>query len=124
MNIITLRVGTCILLFLLPLSACSGSTFPYGTYTADSGSIDTIVLNADGSFTFTGYGIEISSGTFSIRGNELTWDTDAFCDERDGGKATYHWTLDGDDLRFQLQGEDGCTGRVNSLHSGAFHLEK
>jgi hypothetical protein len=123
MNKAVVSVAVCVLLLLPPLAACSGSFFPYGTYKTDSGSIDQMVLSPDGSFTFSGYGRVISTGTFSISGNELTWDVDSFCDERGGGGVVYIWTVEDEILHLQAKGEDICHGRRVSLDGAAYYLQ-
>jgi len=93
------------------LSACARSDFPTGTYESGSGYIQT-EFNNDGSFTFSIGGQVMSTGTYSIQGHELIWETDSYCDEISAGKATYTWTFENDTLLFEVKGEDKCADRL------------
>ena len=110
----------CILL-LLTLCACSKSGFPTGTFKTESG-ISVLVFEDDGSFTFSEAGTEETVGTYSIDGNELTWETDRYCSVL--GKATYVWTFENDMLLLQLKGEDKCDGRRGAVDNIPFYREK
>ena len=123
MNMSRVNRSICVSLLFLSLFACSSPSFPYGTFVSDSGS-DQMVLNADGSFTYSESGTVVTTGTFSIQGNELTWETDSYCDERGAGKATYTWTFEDDTLVLQLKGEDHCSDRRYVLNLAPYHLEQ
>ena len=122
MNTIRVIGSICMSLLLLLLSACSSPTFPYGTFVSDSGSFE-MVLKDDGSFTFSESGTVVTAGTFSLQGNELTWETDSFCDEKDAGKATYTWTFENATLVLDVKGEDQCADRLFVLNHAPYQLE-
>ncbi len=112
----------CTLLLIL-LPACAGSNFPIGTYTSESGVFQN-EFKEDGSFTFSMEGQVMSSGTYSIQGNELTWETDSYCDEMGGSGAIYTWTFENDTLLFEVKGEDKCADRLGTLHFVQYHKEQ
>ncbi len=116
-------VSICVLLLIFSMYACSTSRNPYGTYTSDSGGYQ-LELNDDGTFTFLSKGKVESKGTFSLNGNEITWDTDSFCDLQGNGKSTYTWTLKDDTLVMTVQGEDKCSDRQTVIDQFPYHIEK
>lgn len=89
------------------------SVLPRGSYAAQAGE-RVLILDEDGGFSFSAAGEVLSSGTFSIQGRELTWETDSKCDQG-AGKATYTWTLENETLLFQGQGQDPCAERAMLL---------
>ena len=91
---------TCILSMLILLSACTGSKFPTGTYVSETFQTE---FNDDGSFIFPIGEQVLSKGTYSVQGDELTWETDSYCDEIGGGKAIYTWTFENDTLLFEVR---------------------
>jgi hypothetical protein len=113
----------CISFLLLPLCACSRSNFPSGTFATKSGSW-ILTFTDEGNFTFTEFSTIATEGTFSIQANELTWETDSFCDRIGAGKATYIWTFEVDTLLFQVKGEDKCAGRLSVLDNVSYHKEQ
>ncbi len=123
MNKSRVNGSICVSLLLLSLCACASPSFPYGTFASESGT-DQMVLNQDGRFTYLESGTVVTAGTFSIQGNELTWETDSFCDEKGAGKATYTWTFENDTLVLQVKGEDRCADRRYVLHGAPYHLEQ
>jgi len=66
----------------------SGPRFPVGTFVAEAGSW-VLTFTDEGEFSFLESGRVDAVGTFSIKANELTWETDSYCDRADAGKATY-----------------------------------
>jgi len=110
----------CILLLLLPLSSCSESSFPTGTFVSDSGDYQ-FTLTDDGGFTFSEFGTVAARGTYSIHANEFTFETDSFCGST---KGTYTWTFADDTLLFKLKGFDGCPARAYSIRNIPYHEEE
>ena len=110
----------CILLLLLPLSSCSESSFPTGTFMSDSGDYQ-FTLTDDGSFTFSEAGFVAARGTYSIHANEFTFETDSFCGERE---ATYTWTFENDTLLFSVKGKDYCSARLLTIDQIPYHKEQ
>lgn len=117
------------LLLLLVLSACSNlssetnQSFPYGVY-ASNPEIDQMTLEENGNFTYKVSGTVLTSGTFTVQGNEITWETDSYCDQSNAGKATYTWTFDNDILIFSVVGEERCPGRLAVLNLIQYQVEK
>ena len=110
-------------LFVALLVGCSGTEtdFPEGTFSARNGGW--VLTLDDGSSTFSEYGTVEAIGTFSIQANEVTWETDSYCDPEGAGKATYTWAFEDDILLFQVKGEDKCSGRLGALDNVPYHLE-
>ena len=116
-NLKVLRACILIALLLLSfsLSACAGPTFPTGSFSMENDNDHIIEFADDGKFTYYYIGEVYTSGTFSVQGNEFTWETDSVCDAIDSGKATYIWTYENETLRFDLKGEDRCSQRIRAL---------
>jgi len=116
----------CIMFVLTVLSACGTSSvqssFPTGMFLSESGPFKT-EWREDGTYTSWMNGQEITSGTYSVNGNELTYESDSYCDSLGAGKATYAWTLEDDTLTFELKGEDECSDRIGTLHQISWHKE-
>ena len=124
-NLKVLHAGLLLTLLILSfsLSACSGPTFPTGSFSMKSDDIYFVEFSDDGNWTFYVFGTVISSGTYSIQGDEFTFETDSFCDAEDSGKATYIWTWEDGNLTFILKGEDHCEGRRGVLDNVAYVKE-
>jgi hypothetical protein len=62
----------------------------------------------------------VTQGTYSIDGDQLTWENDSFCKtvSEAAESATYTWTADGDLLTMIVEGEDLCTVRVRVIQPG------
>ena len=96
------------------------SAFPTGVFAAkDSDWV--LTLDGDGNFTFSESGAVAASGTVSIQANELTWETDSYCDPTGAGKATYTWTFEDDVLMFRVKEEDKCVDRLSAIDNVAYH---
>jgi hypothetical protein len=102
---------TCILFVAATLCACSSEEFPTGTYI--NGQFVTEYRD-DGTFTMWDNDKISTEGTYTVKGDEVTW-KDSFCDAENAGSATYKWFADDQGLRFELIGEDLCQGRRDSL---------
>ena len=59
---------------------------------------ETIEFKSDGTFVLADGAAIVTEGTYSIDGDQLTWDTDSWCKNvsADAESATYTWTQDGD----------------------------
>jgi hypothetical protein len=97
------------------------TAFPTGRFVAEDADW-VLTLDDDGSFTFSESGVVAASGTFSLRGNELTWETDSYCDR--AGKATYTWTFENDTLLLEVKGEDECASRLEVLDDIPYQREE
>ena len=84
-------------------------TFPIGVFAAKDR--DWVFRFDSGSYTWSESGEVVASGTFSIQGNELTWQTDSYCGNEASMKSTYTWVFENDTLEFQVKGKDNCTDR-------------
>jgi hypothetical protein len=122
----TVRVAVIALATFGLFAACSddGSTneFPVGVY-HQQGSTDasgTMEFKSDGTFVLAEGDEIVTEGTYSIDGDQLTWDTDSWCKDisADAESATYTWTQDGELLTMTVEGEDLCTDRVNTIRPG------
>jgi hypothetical protein len=117
------------LLLLLVLFACSNSSsetnqrFPYGVYTSNPGT-DQITLEENGNFTYKVSSSVLTSGTFSVQGSEITWETDSYCDQSGARKATYKWTFNNDILIFNILVQGTCPDRLAVLNLIQYHVEK
>lgn len=96
--------------------------FPTGVFSAGDGKY-ILEFGEDHRFKFIEYGNLTAVGTFSINGNEITWETDSFCDQENLGKATYIWQYDKEMLSFQLIGKDKCSPREGVINGVAFQKE-
>jgi len=103
------------LLFLFSLTACSSRTFPMGMYIAKESGAQMEFME-DGSFIYADEGVVWASGTYSIDGNELIWETDSSCDESGIERSTYTWSYENGLLVLEEKGEDLCEGRVRSVN--------
>ena len=122
----TVRVAIIAMATLGLFAACSddGNTneFPVGVY-HQPGSTDasgTMEFKSDGTFVLAEGDAVVTEGTYSIDGDQLTWETDSWCKNvsADAESATYTWTQDGDLLTMTVEGEDLCTDRVNTIEPG------
>ena len=102
--------------------AHSGPSFPAGTFVAESGSW-VLQFTDEGEFTFLESGRVDAVGTFSIKADELTWETDSYCDTEGAGKATYTWAFEDGTLLFRVKGEDKCAARLAALDNVSYHKE-
>ncbi len=123
MNRHNVNGAICVLFMAISLFACSRPSFPYGTFFSSSGS-NRLVLDEDGTFMFSQSGKTISTGTFSIVGDKLTWETDSFCDKLDASPATYTWTYKDNALVLAVDVSDRCSSRVRVLNRVSYHLEQ
>lgn len=105
----------CILILLIPLSACTGPTFPTGSFSMESDDDYVMEFSEDGTFIYYYDEMIATRGTYSIQGDQWIVETDQVCDAEDSGKATYLWTYENDTLTFTLKGEDRCQSRREVL---------
>lgn len=90
-------------------------TIPVGTYSARGG--DSILeIGEDNTFAFSKKnGTYNTSGAYATNGNQITWETDSFCDQSDSGLATYTWVSENNMLMFRVIGRDKCLDRLAFL---------
>lgn len=109
---------------ILLLAGCTpNEEFMPGKYgTIHEGQTWTLDLKPDGSWTGTFSGELLTSGTYAVDGNQLTWLTDSHCMETGNpGTATYRLDLRHDTLRFSLVGRDPCQSRRVILEDEVYH---
>ena len=94
--------------------------FPAGTFGTGDGTWK-LVFKGDGTFTFSMADQGSASGTYSVHGNEITWETTDYCDQNNLGKATYTWAYANETLVFQVEGEDPCFYRGEKLQNIPYH---
>ena len=97
-------------------------TFPIGVFAAKDGAW-IFRFDDDGTFTWSESGEVVASGTFSIQGNELTWETDGYCGNAASMRATYTWAFENDTLEFQVKGKDNCTDRQAAVDNVPYQRE-
>ena len=108
-------------------AACSDngdtSEFPVGVY-HQPGSTEaegTMEFKSDGTFVLlAGDEVAVTDGTYSVDGDQFTWETDSYCRRVSDAaeSATYTWTEDGDLLTMTVEGEDPCTDRAELVQAG------
>lgn len=109
-----------VLLLASVLSACASPKFPYGTYDSGNGSF-TLHLQPDDTFSVYNHSQMLDQGTFSIQGNQFTWETSSACDP--GGKATYTWTDQNATLVMKVNGTDPCFDRQAGINGLEYRLK-
>ena len=106
------------------LAGCApGEDFSPGEYaTTHEGQSWVLDFKPDGSWTGTFSGEIISSGTYTIDGDQLTWLTDSHCQETGyPGAAVYRLSIREDSLRFSRIGKDPCLSRQVILEDEVYH---
>jgi len=95
-----------------PLPATNA--FPSGIFVQKNHANWKLQFNADGSYVFLVNDQVDATGTYSIRDNLYTEETE-FAPCKDACTASYTWEFDGKNLTFHLVGEDLCKDRRESL---------
>lgn len=112
--------------------ACSSDdqeTFPIGVYTpVDATDEDgTMEYKDDGTYVMRSpTGTEITSGEYTIDGDQITFVDDRYCtlsQGADAATATYTWDWDGTEMTFAPEGEDACPARVETMTRTAVLVE-
>jgi hypothetical protein len=116
---IFVRLG-CAAFLLFALSACKSPKFTYGTYANSDDSIE-LHLNPDGTFAVYNHSTILDQGTFSIQGNQFTWETSSACDP--GAKASYTWTYQNAILVLKVDGTDSCVHRQAGINRIEYRLK-
>ena len=112
-----------LVLALLIMTACvsespSAAGFPTGKFVWEGSELQGIYLNEDKTWSAFYYGEIVDQGTYSIKDDLYTQKTSEVCPS----PATYHWSFDGTNLKFQLQGDDSCDIRRESFDGQTFIL--
>lgn len=109
------------------LSACgSPAEFSPGKYsTVHEGQSWVLDLNPGGSWTGTFSGKLLTAGTYTIDGDQITWQTDSHCEETGyPGAATYRVREQDGRYSFSLRGRDPCRSRQVILEDEIYQLER
>ena len=123
MNKILLVIG--LVLGSLFLAACGTKSpsdygFPAGKFVWADSEFVGIYLNEDETWSAFYYGEAVDNGTYTVKDNLYTQETSQVC----SSPATYEWSFDGTNLKFNLQGEDTCDVRRESFDGQTFILTK
>lgn len=108
------------------LAGCGGSdaaAFPTGSFAKQNRDTYVLEFKDDGKFVYYVDGEIETSGTYSVQGSVLTWETDSLCDGYDANPATYEWTYENGVLALTLKGEDRCSDRKAVLHLTSYVKE-
>jgi len=122
----------CMLLASCAQGLDSGSKFPTGIMVLEVDPDIKLEFKEDGTYLYSSGNDILSIGTYTVRGNKVTWTSDSYCDWLDAGQATYRWTYkefvgypeDVQKIFFEKIGEDKCTDRSYFLHLSAFLPQK
>jgi hypothetical protein len=110
----------------LILAACGSpstkdSNFPTGRFVLPGSPSEGVYFNKDG--TWSGFFGQqtVAEGTYHVEGDLYTEEAGPkACDT----SATYRYSFDGTNLKFELVGEDGCQNRRESLDDITYVLTK
>ena len=105
----------CLAVSVVVVVAGCGGGFPTGTFERAVDSSFEMELREDGTVLFRG-SIQgdtnpMDSGTYSVEGSELVFETSEYCDATDRGAATYTWSFKGGVLTLDPVGVDPCVER-------------
>jgi len=115
-----------LVLLSLALAACSSisstkSNFPTGKFVLPDSTSEGIYFNEDGTWSGFYWEQTVAEGTYYVEGDLYT--------EEAGPKAcptsaTYRYSFDGTNLKFELVGEDNCQNRRASFDGVTYVLSK
>ena len=81
-----------------------------------------IRFNQDGTWTGFYYGEDVAQGTYHVEGDLYT--EEANPETACPTSATYRYSFDGTNLKFELVGEDTCQNRRESFNGVTYVLSK
>jgi hypothetical protein len=121
-NIILVVIG--LVFASLLLTACGSassldSNFPTGKFVLADSDYEGIYFNKDGTWSAFSFGQSIAEGTYHVKGDLYTEESSPDGCPTD---ATYKYSFDGTNLKFELVGEDGCQNRRESLNGITYVL--
>jgi hypothetical protein len=108
----------------LILAACgstAASSFPTGKFILSDSEYEGIYFNKDGTWSGFAFGQEIAKGTYHVKGDLYTEDASP---DACPTAATYKYSFDGTNLKFELVGEDTCQNRRESYNGIKYVLSK
>ena len=123
-NIILLVIS--FVLGSLFLAACGTSSvdsnFPTGKFVLPDSESEGIYFNKDGTWSGFFFGQTVAQGTYHVQGDLYT--EEANPETACPTSATYKYSFDGTNLKFELVGEDGCQNRRESLDGITYVLSQ
>jgi len=111
------RITVLVCFVVVTLAAASGcrNEFPTGTFERAVDSSFKMELRDNGEVLFTssiqGDTTMMDSGTYSVEGSELVFETSDYCDATNRGSATYTWSFKQGILTLDPVGVDPCVER-------------
>jgi len=110
----------------LVLAACGSasavdSNFPTGKFVLSDSEYEGVYFNKDGTWSGFAFGQEIAKGTYHVKGDLYTEEASPDACPTD---ATYKYSFDGTNLKFELVGEDPCQNRRESLDGITYVLSQ
>ena len=97
-----------------PAETDAVNEFPTGEFVREGMAVERrMVLNSDGSFTYSVDDVIYASGTYRIDGNQFIWVTDDSCEEV---PMAYTWSYEENVLTLYQVEFDPCPNRRNSVH--------
>jgi hypothetical protein len=122
-----LLVATGLVLVSLLMAACgtaspAQSSFPTGKFVLPHSESEGIQFNEDGTWTAFYYGANVAQGTYYVEGDLYT--EEANPETACPTSATYRYSFDGTNLKFELVGEDTCENRRESFNGVTYVLSK
>jgi ABC-type oligopeptide transport system substrate-binding subunit len=121
-KICLLMIG--LLLASLILAACgssAASNFPTGKFVLSDSEYEGIYYNKDGTWSGFAFGQETAKGTYHVKGDLYTEEASP---DACPTAATYKYSFDGTNLKFELVGEDSCQNRRESYDGVTYVLSK
>ena len=114
----------CLVLASLILAACgssAASNFPTGKFVLSDSEYEGIYYNKDGTWSGFAFGQETAKGTYHVKGDLYTEEASP---DACPTAATYKYSFDGTNLKFELVGEDSCQNRRESYDGVTYVLSK
>ena len=106
---------------LATCGSTGGSSFPTGKFILSDSAYEGVYFNKDGTWLAFAFGQELAKGTYHVKGDLYTEDSSADACPTD---ATYKYSFDGTNLKFELVGEDPCQHRRESYDGVPYVLSK
>jgi major membrane immunogen (membrane-anchored lipoprotein) len=115
-----------LMLATLILSACGStskaeSNFPTGKFVLSDSQYEGVYFNKDGTWSGFAFGQTIAQGKYHVKGDLYTEEASPDGCQTD---ATYKYSFDGTNLKFELVGSDDCQNRRESLDGVTYVLTK
>ena len=112
-----------ILLFVLVGCGSTQDLLPGRYETMHEGQTWVIDLQSDGSWTGTFGGELLTTGSYELEANQITWLSDSHCEGTGhAGEASYRWRYRNDRLTFKSIGVDPCVSREVILEDEVYSL--